>query len=140
MEEGHGHRVYCELTWGNVLTWILRWLSCSYSQYIGRSLFWGCVCSCACMSACVCMFTSVHVYVRACMGRPEVKLWCHFSEATYLVGRGRRASCSRSSLTPSWNYLIPVLSIFMPLHLKHQDPSNNLNMYLPQCPRQLAFL
>lgn len=26
------------------------------------------------------------------------------------------------------------------VYLKHQDPSNDLNMYLPQCPRQLAFL
>lgn len=62
MEEGHGHRAHCELTWDNVLTWILRWLSCSYSQYIDRCLFQGCGCSCVCMYACVCMFTSVHVH------------------------------------------------------------------------------
>lgn len=65
MKEGHSHRAHRELTWDNVLTWILRWLSCSYSQYTDRSLSFRDVHVqvCACMRVCACL----QVWIYMCM-------------------------------------------------------------------------
>lgn len=128
-----------ELTRDKVLTGILMWLSRSYSWHSDRSLFvGGCMFMCVQVCVCACRY--------ACMWRPEVKLCCHPPEATHLGGGDRGLHVQG----PPWRHLGTtsslrcVVNIYGPAwmpsaYLKHQEPSNNGNVYLSQWPKQLAL-